>query len=190
MKKILLGLLVLSMSVFAQDFDQKKSSLKWTGTKVTGKHFGSLKFKSADVSLSKGSLKSAKLIVDMNSIDVTDLTGKWKGKFLAHVKSGDFFEVKKHPTSTLMIEKVDAKKLHGQLTIKGITQPISIPYTLKGKTYTGKMTFNRTKFNMKYKSGNFFKDLGDKVIHDDVTVDFVMVIKEKEMKKEMKKAAK
>ena len=50
-------------------------------------------------------------------------------------------------------------------------------YTKKDNTSSGKMTFDRTKFNMIYGSGDFFKNLGDKVIHNEVKVDFVFVVK-------------
>ena len=60
---------------------------------------------------------------------------------------------------------------------KDKTNPISVSYKKEGKTYTGKMVFDRTKYNIVYGSGNFFKNLGDKVIHDDVEVNFSIVLK-------------
>ena len=42
--------------------------------------------------------------------------------------------------------------------------------------YTGTLTFDRTKFGMIYKSGNFFKDIGDKAIHDEVVLNFKVVL--------------
>ena len=68
-------------------------------------------------------------------------------------------------------------KLDGSLTIKGKTEPVSLKYTQKGKSYTGTLKFDRTKFGIKYGSGNFFKGLGDKMIYDEVTVEFTVVTK-------------
>ena len=38
------------------------------------------------------------------------------------------------------------------------------------------MRFDRTKFDMIYKSGNFFKDIGDKAIHDEVILSFAVAL--------------
>ena len=50
-------------------------------------------------------IKNAEFVMDMTSFTVSDLEGEWKEKFLTHVKSGDFFEVDKHPVAKLEIEK-------------------------------------------------------------------------------------
>ena len=70
-----------------------------------------------------------------------------------------------------------AKIFRETLTIKSKTNPIKVSYTKKGKTYSGKLKFDRTKFDMIYGSGNFFKNLGDKIIHDEVVLDFSVVLK-------------
>ena len=98
-------------------------------------------------------------------------------KFEEHIKSADFFDVKKYPTSNLKINKVKDGKFFGDLTIKNKTNLVVIPYKKKGKSYTGTMKFDRTKFDMVYGSGNFFKNLGDKMINDQVTVEFTIITK-------------
>ena len=108
---------------------------------------------------------------------VTDLQGEWADKFLVHMKNEDFFDVEKFPTATLKLTKDDGKKLYGKMTIRGKTNDISFSYKKSGNTYSGKMVFNRTKYDMVYGSGSFFKNLGDKIIHDDVHLDFSVVLK-------------
>lgn len=163
---------------FAAKVDTKNSSFSWLGTKVSGKHYGKIFLKSAKVDVAKdGKLKNGEFVMDMNSFTVTDLQGEWADKFLGHMKSGDFFEVSKFPTAKLVLNKDDGKTLSGKLTIKGKTHAVSFPYTKKGKSYVGKLKFDRTKFNMVYGSGNFFKNLGDKMIHDEVSLDFNVVLK-------------
>src|SRR5688572_11992241 len=55
--------------------DLKKSQLNWLGKKVTGSHTGTIALKSAVISVNQqGELTSANLVVDMNSIKVTDIT--------------------------------------------------------------------------------------------------------------------
>ena len=80
-------------------------------------------------------------------------------------------------SGTLTIEKDDGKKLSGKMTIKGKTNPISFSYKKSGKKYSGQLIFDRTKYSIVYGSGNFFKNLGDKVIKDKVEVNFSVVLK-------------
>ena len=39
-----------------------------------------------------------------------------------------------------------------------------------------KLTFDRTKFDVKYRSGNFFQNLGDKLIYDDIDLEVSLVL--------------
>lgn len=176
--KITLGLLALvSLTINAANIDTKKSTFKWLGTKVTGKHLGTVSPKSGNVEMKDGKIKSGMVVIDLKTINVTDLTGKWKKKLEGHLMSDDFFNVKKYPEATLEIIKVYSKTITANLRIKGKENKVEFPYTLKGNTISGTMTFDRTKFGMRYKSGNFFKDLGDKLIHNDVKIDYSIVLK-------------
>lgn len=174
---------VLAMSVqasaMAGEVDINKSKIKWLGTKVTGKHFGEIGIKSAKLRTSGDRIKSGEVIVDVNKIDVTDLSGEWKDKFITHMKSADFFEVEKFPTAKFVITKDTGKALHGKLTIKGKTHPVKMAYTREGSMYKGELKFDRTKYDMVYGSGDFFKNLGDKMIHNEVKLDFEIAVKHK-----------
>ena len=71
--------------------------------------------------------------------------------------------------------------LHGDLTIKDITNPISFNATLletspflKAKAV---LSFDRSKYNVRFRSGNFFENLGDKLILDDIVVNIRLVTK-------------
>ena len=61
--------------------------------------------------------------------------------------------------------------IHGDLTIKGITHPVVFDAAVNVNddqlTATGKLVIDRTKYGMKFRSGNFFKDLGDNLIYND-----------------------
>jgi polyisoprenoid-binding protein YceI len=176
--KLLLTLgLMLSLNGFTQEVDLSKSTFKWSGSKVSATHFGPIKLKNAELKFKNDQLVSGKFVMDHNSIESKDLEGTWKKKFEEHIKSADFFDVKKYPTSSLKINKVKDGKFFGDLTIKNKTNLVVIPYKKKGKKYTGTMKFDRTKFDMVYGSGNFFKNLGDKMINDQVTVEFTIITK-------------
>ncbi len=183
---VILSTLLLTQFTFADKshtVDTSKSKLLWLGTKVTGKHNGDIKFKSGKVVTDdKGVLKSAEFVVDMNTINTTDLTGEWKQKLDGHLKNADFFNVTKFGTSSMKLKKVNSIKgdvynVTADLTIMGKTQPITFDVTFKGKSAKGKLKVDRTKWGIKYGSGSFFKGLGDKMINDEFTLDFNLALK-------------
>lgn len=181
--------LSLSTSVFAgsQKVDAAKSSVKWLAKKVTGQHTGTIAIKEGNLVVDKDKITSGKVVIDMNSIVDLDLTDAgYNAKLIGHLKSPDFFEVATFPTAELAINKVDSNgnsyTFSGNLTIKGITNPASFTATSvkvgKTTTYTGTLAIDRSKFNVRYGSKSFFDNLGDKVINDEFTLDFVLVVAE------------
>ncbi len=183
--KIIRNILILVLWIsplLAKKVDLKNSTLKWEATKKIGSgHFGSISIKSASVKFSGKKLKRAEFIIDMNSMTVDDLQGKWRNKFLSHIKSSDFFEVKKYPEARLLINKqIDKNTVSGNLTIKGNSKKVKIKFKRSGNTYKGRVIFDRTKFGIIYGSKSFFKNLvGDKIINDEVKVDFSIVLLKK-----------
>lgn len=176
LKVMTIGLMMTS-AAFGSSIDTGKSQLNWLGTKVSGKHFGKLSFKSGKAEIKNDKLVGGEFVVDMNSLTVDDIKGEWAGKFLGHMKNDDFFNVPKYPTAKLKITSVKGDTASATLTIKGKSGPVKFTYIKKGNKLTGKLKFNRTKFGMKYGSGSFFKGLGDKMIHDEVSVDYKLVLK-------------
>jgi len=173
---------VSTMTVSAQTkkIDAAKSDIHWVGKKVTGQHEGTVNFKDGSLVFKGADVKGGKFTVDMNSMTATDLSGEYQGKLNGHLKSDDFFGTEKFPTSTLTFKKV-AKKSAGvytvtaDLTIKGKTNPVTFDLTVKGNTASAKLVVDRTKYDIKYGSGSFFDNLGDKAIYDnfDLTVNLV-----------------
>jgi len=183
------GLLVLALTlttaVFAgtQKVDVAKSSVKWLGKKVTGEHSGTINIKEGTLDVTNGKVTGGKVVIDMNSIVNTDLTDPaWNAKLIGHLKSDDFFGVATYPTADLVITKVDGDNYSGNLTIKGVTLPNSFTATAskdgKSTVYKGTMTIDRSKYGLKYGSKSFFDNLGDKVIYDEFTLDFSLVVSE------------
>jgi polyisoprenoid-binding protein YceI len=155
----------------ASEIDLSKSYFQWTGSKITGsKHTGKIKLKSANVANIDQHHKGTEFVVDMGTISVEDLKGEDATKFLKHITSADFFDIGKFPVAKLVVEKIENDTLHGKLTIKDKTHAIKVPVKKTGNTYTAELKFDRTKFNMVYGSQNFFKNLGDKVISDEVSL--------------------
>lgn len=162
----------------------EKSTFKWIGKKVTGEHYGAVKFSTGTINVEKNAVTGGEFSVDMTSIDVQDLTGEWKGKLEGHLKSEDFFSVEKHTKSTLKLKTLTAIKgakpgennytVVADLTIKGITSEVTFPAFIlvkKDEVVTNaEFAIDRTKYDIKYGSGKFFEGLGDKTIDDTFTV--------------------
>jgi len=160
----------------------KDSVAKWEGKKlVVGGHHGELRLKGGELQLEKGALVGGTVEVDMTTLTNTDVTDKGSNaKLVGHLKNDDFFSVDKHPTSTLKITKVAKEKgktlVTGDLTIKGISHPVTFPAEVNvaknGVKAKGTVTVDRTLYDIRYRSTKFFEDLGDKAIHDSFTVSF------------------
>ncbi len=170
---------VFCCNVYSQELilDNMNSSIKWTGKEITTKtHFGSIKFKEGKISMKGEKIISGSFIVDMTSIDCEDLSGKSKNYLESHLKSEDFFGVEDYPKASLSIKTSELKSdgnqlVKGDITIKGITQPISFKMSIQNKEGKAKLIFNRAKHNVTYRSGNFFQNLGDKLIYDDIEIE-------------------
>merc|ERR1711879_319319 len=67
-----------------------ESSVVWVGKKVTGEHTGTVQLKSGKLKFDKEKLVGGSFVMDMTTIDDTDLTGEWKDKLVGHLKSDDF----------------------------------------------------------------------------------------------------
>ncbi|WP_347158563.1 YceI family protein [Pontibacter chitinilyticus] len=162
-----------------------KSELKWHAKKVTGEHFGNIKLQSGALHINNNKLTGGNFVIDMSSISNTDIKDdEYRGKLLGHLKSDDFFGVEKFPTATFKITNVKPianaaagqpnYTVTGDLTIKGITNPITFPavVTVKNGVATAKadVTVNRAKYDVRYGSESFFGNLGDKAIYDDFVV--------------------
>jgi polyisoprenoid-binding protein YceI len=179
-------LFLVSFFINAQNLRLKtdKSILKWTGKQITTKtHFGSLKFKSGNITFENGIISSGKFLVDMTSLLVEDLQGNYKQKLEGHLKSDDFFSVEKFNESSLTIlssSKNDSGlDVNGNLTIKGITLPIKfkledLEMDQEEVRWKGVLTFDRSKYNVRFRSGSFFQNLGDKLILDEIRIETLL----------------
>ena len=161
--------------------DTELSSIDWIGRKVSGQHTGKIKITSGEVLMNGQAVKGGSFVMDMTSItsDSERLTG--------HLKNEDFFSVEKNPTSKFMITKVtsagkDRINITGNLTIKGITQSITFPASVKMQkgslvAIAKNVLVDRAKFDIRYGSKSFFNDIGNKAIDDDFELGINLVAK-------------
>jgi polyisoprenoid-binding protein YceI len=149
-----------------------QSNIDWVGKKVTGAHNGTIAVKEGQIILNEGKLTGGKFVIDTTSIKILDVTDPaTNAQFFGHLASDDFFSIEKYPEATLEIAQVSGDHVEGNLTIKGITHPAGFDAAIVVNgdqlTATGKLVIDRTKYEMKFRSGNFFKDLGDTLIYND-----------------------
>ena len=148
------------------------SNIDWKGRKVTGAHNGTIAIKAGELSLDEGKLAAGKFVVDTTTITVLDITDPaTNAQFVGHLASSDFFASADYPEATFEITAVKNNHIEGYLIIKGIKRSVGFDAEIHvdGDTLVaiGKMVIDRTQFDMKFRSGNFFKDLGDTLIYND-----------------------
>ncbi len=188
---LLVTFVIINSNVKAGDFvvDKSASKVNWEAKKVTGKHNGTIEIANGTLSTDKSGINGGTLVIDMKTIADVDLTDAgYNAKLIGHLKSDDFFAVDKFPESKLLVKKVtlvsgNEYKFLGDLTIKGVTNPIEFTakVTQNGDKLNaeGTITVNRAKFGVKYGSSSFFENLGDKVIYDDFTLAFNLASQKK-----------
>tara|TARA_B110000196_G_C21029771_1_gene607009 strand:+ start:442 stop:1035 length:594 start_codon:yes stop_codon:yes gene_type:complete len=194
MKKILF-LITLSIFTFSAiatkphtdhiRVDIHKSTVKWKGSKITEGHEGFIQIQKGVLMIDHGTLVGGQISFNMKTITNSDIESeKYKAMLEGHLKSDDFFDVDKYPLSTISITK--ATKTEGNnysivadLSIKGITHSITFDAEVDIQKIAffakAKIKIDRTKWDIVYNSGNFFKDLGDKLILDEIEFDIYLL---------------
>lgn len=148
-----------------------QSNINWVGKKVTGAHNGTIEINQGELILEDGKLVDGKVIIDTTSIKILDVTDlETNAQFFSHLASDDFFSSEKYPEAILKITAVSGDHIKGDLTIKGITHPVDFQaeFNVNGESLTAiaNLVIDRTKYDMKFRSGNFFTNLGDNLIYN------------------------
>ena len=158
--------------------DIKESLIEWKGKKILGSHTGTIQLQEGYLEMEGENLVGGMFVVDMTTINVTDLKGDNKGKLEGHLKSDDFFGIAAHPTATLVINSASKKgntyDVAAQITIKGTTENISFDLEMGESAAQTSFKIDRTKFNVRYGSGSFADNLGDNAISDKFTLDVML----------------
>jgi polyisoprenoid-binding protein YceI len=154
------------------------STITWKAYKVTGSHEGIINLASGNLDFNGTVLTGGAFVVDMTTINTTDLEGEYKQKLDGHLHSDDFFGTATHKTASLEITSVKASGKNAynataNLTIKNITKEVNFTISVYGSKATANLKVDRSQFDVRYGSGSFFDNLGDKTIYDefDLVVD-------------------
>ncbi|AEE51939.1 YceI family protein [Haliscomenobacter hydrossis] len=164
---------------------QTSSTVNWTGKKVLGLHTGRINIANGYIEIKDNNISGGEIQIDMTSIVITDIVDKKTNHdFLEHLLNDDFFSVDKFKTSKLIITgsnkiEINKFKIDGNLIIKDISHPVSFIATVEVFTNTlhslGEIVIDRTIYNIRYGSGKFIDNLGDKLIYDDFVLQFKLV---------------
>ncbi len=109
-----------------------------------------------EIRLEDGRIESAagRLVIEVASID----TGiRMRDD---HLRGDDFFDAERHPRATFVTSTVrvvgDRVTVSGNLTIRGVTRPVSVPVTVTraegALRVVGDLTLNRREFGVAYQS--------------------------------------
>jgi polyisoprenoid-binding protein YceI len=173
------------MNTYAQEkytADREQTKLLWLGEKVTGQHTGTILLKSGWLNWKDNEIVSGELNVDMSSLKDSEANERLEG----HLKSDDFFGVEKYPEAKLLITGSSpfdkgTGVVSGTLSIKGVTNPIEFKASLQKKDeglwFFANIIVDRTKYNIRYGSGTFIDNLGDKTIFDEFKLKVSLFVK-------------
>jgi polyisoprenoid-binding protein YceI len=163
------------------------SNVEWTGRKVTGSHHGTIDIKDGIFTLIGGKIREGFIIIDNSSIKILDVADPVLNLQLAgELVSDDFFSIEKFPSSFFDIFNVKELSLNtyyleGNLTIRGISNIVGFEVKEEKSensiSLSGKLVIDRTQFDMKFRSGNFFVDLGAKLIYNYFQLNFNIIAK-------------
>ncbi|UFK98057.1 YceI family protein [Kaistella faecalis] len=179
MKKLALFAVLAGGLAFGQSKKVVASDVHWWGYKIAktqaSSHDGTVDVKSGNLMMKGNNVVGGTFVLDMTTINATDLSGESQTKLNNHLKNGDFFEVDKFPTATYTItslkknnDKIFNYIVNGNLTVKGKTNAVSFPAKIlhsKGvvSLVSDKFSFDRQKFDVAYKAA-----MKDVLVKDDI----------------------
>lgn len=179
------SVIVGSENEFEAIVSKTESTVTWNAKKVTGEHYGKVQIADAQLDYQNGKIQGGSFEMDMTTITVEDIKDANSNKRLTdHLKSDDFFSVEKFNKSTFKVTEAKSSngkdyQITGNLVIKGISNPVTFPAKVEVNgdkiIATANIVFDRTKFDIKYRSGNYFENLADRLIYDDVSLEVKLV---------------
>jgi polyisoprenoid-binding protein YceI len=191
---IILFLTMFHLAAYAQQtyrLDAKKSKILWNTRNTLGGHNGYLLFNTGNLNYSAmGEPTDGSFSMDMNSIRSTDhAVAAENQKTDKELRKPGFFDIEKHPGAIMNVKQINATgkagiyKVSGDLTIKGITNPIDFEAAIrkKGNTVIAKadLEIHRLKWNIDLqpepKTWDFFSAVKDKMIADEIVISLNLV---------------
>ena len=169
---------LLTASDGVYNIENETSYVTWTGREVsTSYHYGTIDLASGQFELSEGLISSGEFVVDMTTIKNQDLPSESaQNRLENHLKSDDFFSVEAYPTAKISFSQSEIISngkwlVSADLTIKNFTHPIEFEMINSLEGWNASLVFDRSLYEVKFRSGTFFEMLGDKMIYDDIELE-------------------
>jgi polyisoprenoid-binding protein YceI len=148
----------------------ENTKIDFIGTKPEGKHDGGFKKFTGNLKLVDGDITKSTLTVDID----TDSLWADDPKLTTHLKSPDFFDVKKFPDAKFVSKEIKAEKkddnthvITGDLTLHGTTKSLTFPAkvttTDDAVTVESTFKFDRTDFGIAFAPDKVNKEVTVKV---------------------------
>ena len=190
MKNTILLLLIACLSGFSQQklvLNTAESSVYWKGKMWLGNdsHEGTIRFSNGSMTVDKtGKITIANFEIDMNTIR-TEGARPDKDGLAEHLKSEDFFAVKRFPKANFVATQIDKTvvpnnyNVQGNLTIKGIQKQITFSVKTAasptGTKVTAEYTLFRSWWGVSYKAPDFLSSLKNDLIAEEVPIKLNLV---------------
>jgi polyisoprenoid-binding protein YceI len=183
---------VATTEAISYNVDTDLSSIAWVGSSPTDAHTGNLSIASGIVKVLSQTLQSGEFVIDMASIEVTDIEGEQATKLKAHLEGTrpgvetDFFDISNFPTAKFVVtsvKSVDGKNmLEGNLTLKNVTKNVAFPVNVsydgnKMMLTSEQFTIDRTDWGIQYGSQKFSDQVLNSAISDDIKLTINLVAK-------------
>lgn len=153
---------LLSLAAHSQQYyalDTNNSVLHWTGSYSFSfsEHSGSVSFREGMITTLDGAINGGSFIIDMTTITNPDYEARGHGP-VSHLKDEDFFDVDTFTTAKLVFTNVEYReqgnehKIEANLTIKGLTRPITFYATADGqkRSFYARIKIDRTRWGITY----------------------------------------
>ena len=163
--------------------DTTVSVIEWKGKKPTGIHTGTIQLDKGSFMANDSIVESGTFVIDMKSINVTDLEGEQKQNLESHLKGtvegkeDHFFNVNKYPHGSFEVTGITQKNgrtmMQGNLTLREETKNVEFPVNINrsGETImltSEPFTIDRTQWGVNYGSKSIFDSLGDNFVNDEI----------------------
>lgn len=174
--------------------DAAASVLEWTGRNINNRHYGRIPVQGGAFTISGGELQEGGVTLDMTGITNLDLGDpNYRRMLVTHLKSDDFFDVARYPVAGMTLSGWEPlasaspgtpdHQLRGEMTIKDVTRPISVPVTVMPQEdgsikVQAAFAIDRTDWNICYGSGKLFEKLGMHLVHDRIDIELFFVARQ------------
>ena len=162
MKKIFVFMMLGSINwSFAQEIDLKRSSIKFSVTNLGLEVKGQFRLFKSKMTFDPDQLDQShfKVTISVKSINTNNRMRD------EHLQKEAFFDAAAYPKIIFTSQKITKQDDHfvviGILQMKGISRQVSIPFTYRALTFTGKFTLDRNDYQIG--GSGFLNPIGDNV---------------------------